>query len=185
MAEIKLNIGDPKTGKTYKLEVKDDQAKPLIGKYIGQKIKGELIDLTGYEFEITGGSDSCGFPMRRDARGPGRKKVLITGGVGLNSKRKGMRKRRTVAGSTIYDKTAQINLKILKMGSKPLAPEEEKKEEAKAEEKPKEAAKKEEKKVDQKPAEKKETKEEPKKEEKPAEKKEEPKAEEKPKEEKK
>jgi small subunit ribosomal protein S6e len=176
MAEFKLNIGDPKTGKSYKLEVKDDQAKPLIGKYIGEKIRGEIIDLTGYEFEITGGSDYCGFPMRRDVRGPARKRVLITGGVGLHSKRKGMRKRRTVAGSTIHEKTSQINLKILKMGAKPLVeePKKEEKKEAKPEPKKEEKkaeAKPKEKKAEEKPKEppKQEAKPEPKKEEKPKE----------------
>ncbi|MFH1212448.1 MAG: 30S ribosomal protein S6e [Candidatus Woesearchaeota archaeon] len=135
MVEFKLNIGDPKNGKTYKLEVKDAQAKPLIGKSIGESFKGELIDLTGYEFEITGGSDNCGFPMRPDVKGSARKKVLITNGIGFHTKRDGLRKRRNVAGNTVFDKTSQINLRILKHGKTALVAEEKKEgEEKKAEE---------------------------------------------------
>jgi len=58
-------------------------------------------------------------------------------GVGIRKNRRGRKVRKTVAGNTIYTKTAQINLKILKHGSKPLAEEkkEEKKEEGKEEKK--------------------------------------------------
>ena len=45
----------------------------------------------------------------------------------------GMRSRKTVAGNTIFEKTAQINLKVTKQGKEPLPMPEPK--EAKAEEK--------------------------------------------------
>lgn len=139
MAEIKLNISQK--GKTKKVVVED--AKFLQGKKLGEKFKGEGIDMPGYEFEISGGSDAAGFPMRNDVEGSNRKKVLIASGVGLRKKpRKGYRVRKTVAGNTIYDKTAQINLKVLKVGKPDIfaevkeapaegteAPTEEKKEE--------------------------------------------------------
>ena len=120
MAEFKVNIGS-KDGKTHKVEFKGDDAKIFIGKKIGDTIK--LPDFSGYEFEIVGGSDYCGFPMRKDVNGPARKRVLITGGVGLHSKRNGMRIRKTVAGNTVYEQTAQINLKVLKAGKKALGEE--------------------------------------------------------------
>jgi small subunit ribosomal protein S6e len=78
------------------------------------------LDLHGYEFEIAGGSDYCGFPMRKDVNGIMRKAILVTKGFGNKYNRKGMRLRRTVAGNTIYNKTSQVNLKILKYGSTPL-----------------------------------------------------------------
>ena len=150
MAEFKIVIGDPKTKKSFQKVVGEADAKFFMGKKIGDKFKGESIDLTGYEFEITGGSDDSGFPMRKDVSGVMRKKILTAGGVGFISKRKGMRKRKTVAGNTIYDKTSQINVKVLKHGKKALGEEpaaeektEEVKEEApKAEEVPKEEVKK-------------------------------------------
>ncbi len=117
MAEIKLNISYK--GKTKKVVI--ENAKFLFGKKIGDKIKGEGIDMPGYEFEISGGSDASGFPMRNDVEGTSRKRILIAGGVGLRKKpRKGFRTRKTVAGNTIYEKTAQVNLKVLKMGKDDL-----------------------------------------------------------------
>ncbi|MFC1723475.1 S6e family ribosomal protein [Nanoarchaeota archaeon] len=163
MAEFKLVLNDPKKGKSKQLEVKEDNAKAFIGLKIGNKVKGEAFDLPGYEFEITGGSDAAGFPMRKDITGPARKRILAVKGVGITNKLrkpnpkkkgwrtiKGMRQKKTVAGNQIHEKTAQINLKILKEGSEKLfeeakaapkeeaKPKEEKKEEApKAKEEPK------------------------------------------------
>jgi len=136
MAEFKLVISNPKDGKSYQKEVKDSDANGFVGLKIGEKVKGELIDLTGYEFELTGGSDKSGFPMRFDVTGTQRKRVLAVKGVGLKAKRKGMKQRKTVCGNTVHDGIAQINLKILKAGKAPLGAPAEKPEEPA--EKPKE-----------------------------------------------
>jgi small subunit ribosomal protein S6e len=167
MVEFKLTIGNPKTGKCVQRTVSENAAKAFIGLKIGDTIKGESIDLTGYEFQITGGSDFCGFPMRKGITGA-RKSILAQGGVGFK-KYRGIRKRKTVCGEAINEKISQINLKVLKQGKAPLVSAEgEKKEgeaapEAKAEapkeeskEKPKEEAPKEEKKEAPKPEESKE-----------------------------
>lgn len=156
MVEFKLVIGDPKTGKCYQKVVQEDAAKPFLGLKIGDTVKGEVIDLTGYEFLITGGSDYAGFPMRKDVQGPVRKRILAVEGVGIQRFAKKFRKnkvmrryygtkqRRTVAGNTVHAKTAQINLRIMAHGAAPLvAPGDASKEGEK-----KEAQKKE----DQKPA---------------------------------
>lgn len=156
MAEFKLVIGDPKSGKSFQREVKDQDAAVFLGKKIKDTIKGEVIGLQGYEFEITGGSDASGFPMRYDVEGVARKRILAIGGVGLKKKDKGIRQRKTVCGNTVHDKITQINLKVLKAGKGALgapeapaegeapaeAPAEEKAEEKPAEEK-KEAPKEE------------------------------------------
>ncbi|HIH31334.1 TPA: 30S ribosomal protein S6e [Candidatus Woesearchaeota archaeon] len=123
--DMKINIAD-KTGKTLKKEFKDDQASVLYNKKIGDKINGELIDMPGYEFEIAGGSDYCGFPMRKDVNGIMRKAILTTTSLGNKYKRKGMRLRRTVAGNTIYNRTSQVNLKVIKHGAEALIKEEKK-----------------------------------------------------------
>lgn len=117
--EFKLAIGD-KTG-TYKAEIKEADAEKLVGKKISDKFKGELLGLAGYEFEITGGSDNAGFPMRRDVDGPTRKKAVLTGGVGFHSKRKGLRRRKSVRGNTISGDIVQVNCKVIKAGTKKLA----------------------------------------------------------------
>ncbi len=144
MANFKLVIST-KDGKSYQREVKDPNARKFLGMNIGDSIKGEAIDLTGYEFLITGGSDYCGFPMRKDVTGMGRKKVLIIKGVGLRKTRKGMKYRKTVCGNTIHSKISQINLKVIKEGKEKLGKEEVKEEKPKEKKEVKEKPKKEEK----------------------------------------
>jgi len=143
MVGFKVVIGT-KDGKCHQKEVSEEDSKNLIGKKIGDTIKGEVIGLTGYEFDITGGTDYAGFPMRKDIVGTGRKRILAVSGVGLKKKAKGLRKRKTVCGNTIHVKISQINLKVLKEGKEKLgaAPKEEAKEgEAPKEEAPKEKPK--------------------------------------------
>ncbi|MBI4139737.1 30S ribosomal protein S6e [Candidatus Woesearchaeota archaeon] len=105
----------------------------LVGRKIGDKVEGSIIGHEGYEFEITGGSDHCGFPMRKDVEGTNRKRILAVQGVGLNKIKKGIRVRKTVAGNTIHEKIAQVNLKTVKEGSKPLIVEVEEKDAKKEE----------------------------------------------------
>lgn len=133
MADFKLCIADPKTGKSYQKDVKDKEAAPFVGKNVGEEVKGEIIGLTGYEFQITGGSDNCGFPMRKGILGQ-RKKLTLLGGVGIRKKfEKGIKKKKTVCGHKINTNIVQINLKATKEGQKPLAEifQSEKKEEKK------------------------------------------------------
>lgn len=120
MVSFKLTIADPKTGVTYQKEVKDQQAGPFIGLNIGETVKGEGIELAGYELVVTGGSDYCGFPMRRGILGV-RKKIKSKGGVGFRIKVRGMEKRKTVCSHKITETITQINLKVTKEGSKKLS----------------------------------------------------------------
>lgn len=128
---FKINIGT-KDGKTFKLE---SEAGTLIGKKLGDKIKGKDIfpDLEGYEFEIKGTSDKAGFTSMENVEGIGLKKVLLTYGKAMKKrpkkegkkkqlckKPKGLRLRRTVRGNVISEKISQINLKISKEGVKKL-----------------------------------------------------------------
>jgi len=175
MVNFKLCIGDPKTGKTYQTEVKDQNAQGFMGMNLGENVKGDTFEMSGYEFLITGGSDFCGFPMRKGILGV-RKKITLFGGVGFKARKteKGIRRRKTVCGHKINENIVQINLKVTKEGSKKLndlfgkkeegkeAHKEAKEEKPKAQEKPKE-----EKKAAEKPEIKKETKTEAKVEKKP------------------
>ena len=123
MAEYKLVIG-LKSGKTYQKEVKSPDADIFSKKSIGDTVKGEQCGFPGYEFLITGGSDKCGFPMR--------KRVFIGAGVGFSGKtrnddkQKGLAKRRTVCGERVTSIIHQVNLKAVKEGPQPLASSEEK-----------------------------------------------------------
>ncbi len=140
MVSFKVVIGT-KQGKCYQREVADPDASNLLGKKVGDTISGDLIGLKGYEFAITGGSDHCGFPMRKDVSGASRKRVLTVQDIGVKKKAKGIRRRRTVCGNVIHPKISQINLKVLKEGAEKLGAEAKEeapaKEEAKPAEKPK------------------------------------------------
>ncbi len=114
-------VSDPQTGKAYQKTVSGANANKLIGKQIGDMINGTLIDLPpDYELQITGGSDKDGFPMRPDLPGSGRKRLLLTGGVGYRPKEKGVRRRKTVRGRVISKDIVQINVKIVEYGKTPL-----------------------------------------------------------------
>ncbi len=125
MTEFKLCISDPKTGKTYQKEVKDEQAQIFVGMNIDETVNGEQLGASGYEFKITGGSDYCGFPMRHGILGV-RKRISMYGGVGFRGKGrggkrlKGMKMRKTVCGHKINENITQINLAVTKHGSKKL-----------------------------------------------------------------
>ncbi len=128
MVSFKLVIGT-KAGKCVQKEIQEPEARTLLGKKVGDKLSGDTVGLAGYEFLITGGSDYCGFPMRKDVEGFGRKRILAVAGIGLKKKAKGIRQRKTVCGNTIHPKIVQVNLKVLTEGKEPLIIE--KKEEAK------------------------------------------------------
>jgi small subunit ribosomal protein S6e len=132
MVDKKIVIGNS-NGKSYQKVI--ESTEPLIGRSIGENLKGDLIGFPGYEFMITGGSDVSGFPMRKDIKGARRVKILANSGVGVKVKRRGLLIRKTVAGNTIGEKTIQINLKVEKQGTKKLEEIFNSKEEAKPEEK--------------------------------------------------
>ena len=150
MANFKVVISDPSSKKAYQKEIDQGQS-GLLGKKVGEKAQGSSLGLAGYEVEVTGGSDKDGFPMRPDVDGPGRKKVILTSPPGYHPAKFGKRKRKSVRGNTISMDISQVNVKVVKAGSKKLEeligakakkedgkekPAEEKKEEAKPAEKP-------------------------------------------------
>lgn len=125
---FKLNISDK--GKAWKLESTSEM---IVGKKIGEHIQGKEIapTLEGYELEITGASDSSGFPHKKDVEGPELKRVLLTKGWGMWKKPRklgkkivstphGLRLRKTVRGKQLSEKTIQINLNVVKHGTTKL-----------------------------------------------------------------
>jgi small subunit ribosomal protein S6e len=93
--------------------------KSFMGKKIGETIDGALIGYPGYEFEITGGSDLAGFPMRKDVAGGIKKRILVSKpctGVRTKSIKKGDRIRILVRGNTITDQIVQVNCVVIKEG---------------------------------------------------------------------
>lgn len=119
MVSFKLVIGT-KGGKCLQKEIQEPEAKTLLGKKIGDPVHGDNLGFAGYEFIVTGGSDYCGFPMRKDVEGYARKRILEVEGVGLRKERKGVRTRKTVCGNTVHPKISQVNIKVTKEGKEPL-----------------------------------------------------------------
>ncbi|MEK6825911.1 MAG: S6e family ribosomal protein [Nanoarchaeota archaeon] len=115
---FKINIAEK--GKTYKLET---EAESLLGKNVGDTFDGKEIkpELEGYQLEITGGSDSAGFPLSKKVEGLALKRLLLKRGWGMRDTKKGIRLRKTVRGKQISSTTTQLNFKVFKVGKKPLA----------------------------------------------------------------
>src|SRR3990167_2551737 len=117
MPVLNLVIGD-KNGKSYSKKLEDNSA--LAGRKLGEAIKGELVGISGYEFKITGGSNDAGFPMRPEINLAGKKKIYARKGIGIKTKHKGNFIRKTIAGNSVYQKTSQLNLAVVKAGKKSL-----------------------------------------------------------------
>jgi len=114
---FKINVSHK--GRTFKA---DSDNEGLIRMKIGDKIPGSMItgDLDGYQLEITGTSDQSGFPGIKGQIGGQLKKMLLNkSDKGMNETRPhGLRLKKTVRGEEISEKTSQINLKVLKEGTK-------------------------------------------------------------------
>lgn len=117
-----VNIGQ-KDGSTVRVTIEGDDRTPLFGLSVGNEFSGDLLNnnFKDYTFKITGGSDSDGVPMRGDIVGPSRTRPLLSGGVGYKVKRKGVRRRKLIRGAEVFDDIAQLNVKVIKAGKKPLS----------------------------------------------------------------
>ena len=120
MAEFKIILSDPKTGRAYNLNVSGGQAGTFVGRKIGDEIDMGSLGMPGYALQITGGSDRIGTPARKDLPGMGRRKILLSGGVGYHQENEGVRRRKSVRGSEINADFVQINARVVKYGDKPI-----------------------------------------------------------------
>ncbi len=119
---MKIVINDSKTGNSFQKELTEAPVlSQLIGKKIGEKLEGSLVGLAGYSLKITGGSDTDGTPMRFDIPGTRTLYSVLSGGTGVKHLKLGSKLKKRVAGNTVSDKTAQINVKIETYGEKALA----------------------------------------------------------------
>jgi small subunit ribosomal protein S6e len=121
----KLNISGgssgPGKGLSKLIEIDEKKSRLFEAKKIGESINGGLIGFPNYEFEITGGSDASGFPMRKDVHGPVKKRILVSKrGIGYKPVRKGEKRRKMVRGNEISFDMTLINLKVLKYGETEL-----------------------------------------------------------------
>lgn len=120
MADFKLVVSDPKSGKAYNIDVTGPKTTKFVGKAIGAEVDGDAAGLAGYTLRITGGSDKDGVPMRNDLPGQGRRKILVAGGIGYHPKSEGVRKRKTIRGNEVSGELVQINAIVSAYGPKPI-----------------------------------------------------------------
>ncbi|MBD3387651.1 MAG: 30S ribosomal protein S6e [Candidatus Altiarchaeales archaeon] len=117
--EYKVVVSDSKTGKSYNVELKDQEAKKIKGLKISDSLEGAVVGLPGYKLEVTGGSDKGGFPMKKGVHGATAQKILMGKGTGYRAKT-GDRARRRIHGEEVGDNVVQVNTKIIEYGSKPV-----------------------------------------------------------------
>ncbi|WNY24434.1 hypothetical protein MmiHf6_17700 [Methanimicrococcus hongohii] len=117
---MKMVLADPKTGKSYKIELDAAKEKDMVGKAIGMELGAEIVGLSGYTLKITGGTDKSGFVMKGDLPGPAKRKILGASGVGFSPKINGQRRRKFIRGNEISVDTSQINAKIVGYGDKSI-----------------------------------------------------------------
>ncbi|MDD1719085.1 MAG: 30S ribosomal protein S6e [Methanoregulaceae archaeon] len=120
MVDFKMVLSDPKTGRAYNVTVSGGAAGSLTGRKIGDELDGGIFGLPGYRLKITGGSDRNGTPARKDLPTAGRRKILLSGGLGFKPVMEGQRRRKSMRGNEIGSDFVQINATLTGYGEKPL-----------------------------------------------------------------
>ena len=121
MADFKIILSDPETGRSYKIDATGPTAAALIGERIGEGIDGNVLGFAGYTLKITGATDKTGIPSRRALPGPSRRRLLLSKSVGFPPVMDGERRRKSVRGNEISVDIVQINAAVKQSGAKPLA----------------------------------------------------------------
>jgi len=120
MAIFKVIVSD-KHGKSISRELKDKEAQPLLGSRIGDLVDSSILGISNGKFQVTGGSDKSGTPMRKDVHGGVKKYILLSKGTGMRSDWEGIRKRKLVRGNIVTEEIYQLNC-LLVEGSMPGTP---------------------------------------------------------------
>ncbi|HWQ65479.1 MAG TPA: 30S ribosomal protein S6e [Methanospirillum sp.] len=120
MVDFKVVLSDPATGKAYNIDASGSAAGSLIGKRIGDEVDAGPLGFDGFKIRITGASDRNGTPARKSLPIAGRRRLMISGGVGFNPVLDGERRRKMVRGWEITPDFVQINAVVAKEGAKSL-----------------------------------------------------------------
>jgi len=120
MAEFKVVVSDPKSGRAYNVDASGGAAGSIVGKRIGDEIDAATLGMAGYKILITGASDRTGTTAKKGLPGAGRKKLLLAGGIGFHPGMDGERRRKTVRSSEITADFVQINAQVTAYGEKKL-----------------------------------------------------------------
>jgi len=120
MVEFKVVVSDPKTGRAYNVDASGGAAGAIVGKRIGDEVDAGTLGLAGYRIQITGASDRTGISAKKGIPGAGRKKILLSGGIGFHPTMDGERRRKTVRSNEITQDFVQINAQVTTYGEKSL-----------------------------------------------------------------
>jgi small subunit ribosomal protein S6e len=120
MVEFKVVVSDPKTGRAYNVDASGGAAGMIVGKRIGDEFDAGSLGLAGYKIQITGASDRTGITAKKGIPGAGRKKILLSGGIGFHPTMDGERRRKTVRSNEITQDFVQINAQVIAYGEKTL-----------------------------------------------------------------
>jgi small subunit ribosomal protein S6e len=120
MAEFKVVVSDPKSGRAYNVDASGGAAGSIVGKRIGDEIDASTLGMAGYKILITGASDRTGTTAKKGVPGAGRKKLLLAGGIGFHPGMDGERRRKTIRSSEITADFVQINTQVTAYGEKKL-----------------------------------------------------------------
>jgi small subunit ribosomal protein S6e len=120
MAEFKVVVADPKTGRAYNIDASGGAAGALVGRKIGEEVDAGPLGLAGYRMKITGGSDRTGTPANSNLPGAGRRNLLVAGGTGYHPKMEGQRRRKMLRAKEITPDFVQVNAKVTNYGEKKL-----------------------------------------------------------------
>jgi small subunit ribosomal protein S6e len=120
MAEFKVVVADPKTGRAYNVDASGGAAGALVGRKIGDELDAGPLGLTGYKVQITGGSDRTGTPANSNLPGAGRKRLLLSGGIGYHPTMDGQRRRKMLRSKEVTADFVQVNARVTGYGEKPL-----------------------------------------------------------------
>ncbi|MDD1717156.1 MAG: 30S ribosomal protein S6e [Methanoregulaceae archaeon] len=120
MVDFKVVLSDPRTGRAYNVDVSGGAAGALVGRHIGEEVDAGALGLSGYRIQITGGSDRNGTPAKKNLPMSGRRKLLLSGGVGFKPVVDGERRRKAIRGNEITTDFVQINAQVVSYGDKPL-----------------------------------------------------------------
>jgi small subunit ribosomal protein S6e len=120
MAEFKIVVSDPKTGRAYNVDASAGAAGAIVGKRIGDEVDAGSLGLAGYKIKITGASDRTGTTAKKSIPGAGKRKLLLAGGIGFHPVMDGERRRKTVRANEITPDFVQINAQVTTYGEKTL-----------------------------------------------------------------
>jgi|EP00945_MAST-04E_sp_MAST-4E-sp1_P001316 small subunit ribosomal protein S6e len=122
---MKFNIANPATAQQKVLDIDDEKKlQAFYDTRMGQEVDGGIFgdEWKGYVFRVSGGNDKQGFPMKQGVLAQKRVRLLLHEGASCyRSRRRGMRKRKSVRGCIVGADISILNLVVVAKGEADVA----------------------------------------------------------------